>query len=69
MEKTPSSNVLDANQQLIKIVVAQRNVAITKVANLEARLSVALEEIERYKNEKMAEDLFSNMSEKDKNSG
>ena len=59
MEKTPSSNVLDANQQLIKIVVAQRNVAITKVANLEARLSVALEEIERYKNEH--EELVNNI--------
>ena len=52
-------------QDIVDVLVNQRNNVLAVNANLEAKLTLALKEINTLKNKERAEDLFSVAKEKD----
>ena len=58
-----SSKVDSTVQELIKVLINQRDTAMTKAAELEANLIIARAEISKHKNEEQAEYLFKSKDE------
>mgnify|MGYP003141900667 FL=1 len=50
---------LNSTQELVDILVNQRNSVLAANANLKAKLALVLKEVETLKNKEKAEDLFS----------
>ena len=45
-------------QELVKVLIRQRDSAMSRCAELEAQLIIAHRHLEKYKNEEEAQDLF-----------
>jgi hypothetical protein len=56
---------IDSTQDIVDILVNQRNNVLAVNANLEAKLTLALKQIDTLKNKERAEDLFSAADKKD----
>ena len=52
------SSIDSTVQELVNILVKQRESAMSKCAELEAQLIIAHRHLEKYKNEEEAQDLF-----------
>jgi|TARA_R100000353_G_scaffold91244_3_gene67303 hypothetical protein len=51
---------LNITENLMKVLVRQRDVAMTKCAELEAKLVTVSQKLAEYENKEQAEDLFTN---------
>ena len=51
---------LNITENLMKVLVRQRDVAMTKCAELEAKLVTVSQKLAEYENKQQAEDLYTN---------